>query len=411
MRSFACVIGGGLLACNVEALSGDTGGVPRGDGGSCPDGAVVVLSDYRSSQVTLTTVEGITQSESFVSTASRHTDGLSFALSGDVIVPGLRPPSDRVVLLDRLGTNVVTWLDPTTARVLAQLPVGTGFDANPQDYVEVDAGRAYVSRLGHNLLAGAEPFDAGSDLLIIDTRLPAIIGSIPMPSSPDLPARPTGFARLGPSEIAVTLTRLRIGFQQGEDSMLVGVDTARDAPSFELVLDGARNCGAAQLSPSGERLAIACSGLVTADGESQGLESSGVLIFDAAVRPPRVLRRFDADTFGGEPVQYEFAFASEGYLLLKTQTPVGGSTRNRLLSLELASGRVETLVESGRAGDGLTLGTVACDSGCSDYCLVADAAAGGLQRLRIRDDGSLEYLDQVVVEDRVGLPPRRIAYR
>lgn len=411
MRLQACCIGCCLLGCNVEALSGDTGGVPRGDGGVCPDGAVVVLSDYRSSQVALTTVEGITLSESFVSTASVHTDGLAFALSGDTIVPGLRPPSDRVVLLDRLGTNVVTWLDPTTAEVLAQLPVGTGFDANPQDYVEVDADRAYVSRLGHNLLAGTEPFDAGSDLLIIDTRRPAIVGSIPLPSGPDLPARPTGFARLGPTEIAVTLTRLRIGFQEGEDSMLVGVDTERDAPSFELVLDGAKNCGAAQLSPSGDRLAIACSGLVTVDGESQGLDSSGVLVFDALVRPPRLLQRFEAETFGGEPVQYESAFASEGFLLLKTQTPVGGSTRNRLLSLELASGRVETLVESGRRGDGLTLGTVACDPGCSNYCLVPDAAAGGLQRVRIRDDGSLEYLDLLTVEDRVGLPPRRLAYR
>jgi hypothetical protein len=158
-------------------------------------------------------------------------------------------------------------------------------------------------------------------------------------------------------------------------------------------------------------LAIACSGLVTKDGESLGLESSGVLLFDAGERPPRLLQRFGADSFGGEPVQYEFAFASEGFLLLKTQTPVGGTTRNRLLSLELASGRVETLVESGVAGDGLTLGTVACDPGCSNYCLVADAAAGVLQRLRLRDDGAPEYLDRVTVEERIGLPPRRIAYR
>ncbi len=400
-----------LLGCNVEALGGDTGGVARGDGGVCPDGAVVVLSDYGSSQVALTSVEGVTLSESFVSTASRQADGLAFALSGDTIVPGLRPPSGRVVLIDRFGTNVLTWLDPTTAEVLAQLPIGTGFESNPQDYIEIDATRAYVSRLGHNLLAGIEPFDEGSDLLIVDTRKPAIVGRIPMPSDSEVPARPTGFERLGPNEIVVTLTRLELGFQRGEDSMLVGVDTTTDMPSFELLLEGAKNCGSARRSPSGTLLAVACSGLVTKDGESQGLESSGVLLFDAGERPPRLLQRFGAESFGGEPVQYEFAFASEAFLLLKTQTPVGGATQNRLLSLELASGRVETLVESGSAGDGLTLGTVTCDPGCSNYCLVADAAAGVLQRLRLRDDGAPEYLDRVTVEERIGLPPRRIAYR
>jgi len=370
-----------------------------------------VLSDYRSTQIALSTVEGITQSESFFSTASAHTDGLAFAVSGDAIVPGLRPSSGRVVLIDRFGTNVLTWLDPTTAVVLAQLSVGTGFESNPQDYVEVSPGRAYVSRLGHNLLAGREPFDSGSDVLIVDTETPAIVGSIPMPGTDELPARPTGFVRLGPDEVAVTLTRLELGFQRGEASVLVGIDTERDAPSFELALDGAKNCGAARLSPAGDRLAIACSGLVSADGESAGLDASGVLLFDATRRPPVLLRRFDASTFGGEPVQYEFAFASGDFLLLKTQTAVGGSTRNRLLSLALATGAVETLVESGRIGDGLTLGTVVCDSGCSDYCLVADAAAGGLHRLRVRGDGTPEYIDLTPVEGRVGLPPRRIVYR
>lgn len=411
MRTHALPLAALLLACNVEALSGDTGGVPRGDGGACPDGTVIVLSDYRSTQIALSTVEGITQSESFVSTASVRTDGLAFALSGDTIVPGLRPPSGRVVLIDRFGTNVLTWLDPTTAEVLGQLSVGTGFESNPQDYVEVSPERAYVSRLGHNLLAGREPFDAGSDVLILDTRTPAILGRIPMPSSGDVPPRPTGFVRLGENEVAVTLTRLELGFQRGEASALVGIDTEEDSPSFELSLDGAKNCGSARLSPSGDRLAIACSGLVTVQGESAGLESSAVLVFDATRRPPVLLQRFDADAFQGEPVQYEFAFASDGFLLLKTQTPVGGSRRNRLLSLELATGAVETLAESGRAGDGLTLGTVVCDSGCSNYCLVADAAAGGLHRLRVRDDGAPEYLDLVTVETRVGLPPRRIVYR
>src|SRR5690606_38628620 len=104
-------------------------------------------SDYQSTQVALSTLEGETQSASLVSTASTQTDGLAFALSGDVYLPSAPTDSGRLVLLDGFGTNVVSWVDTASAEVVAQLPVGTGFESNPQDYVEFGK-EAFISRWG-----------------------------------------------------------------------------------------------------------------------------------------------------------------------------------------------------------------------------------------------------------------------
>ena len=405
-----------LSACNVEAVQGDTGGVPRGDGGACPDGVAVVLSDYRSTQVALSTTEGTTQSESFVSTASVRSDGLSFALSGDVVLPNERPPSGRVVLIDRYGTNVVSFFEPTDGRVLGQLAVGTGFPSNPQDYIEVGDGRAYVSRFGNNELRGREPFDQGSDLLIIDTLVPEILGRIALPSSDEFPARPGGLTRLDSRLILVTLAILgRLGRAiTGEDSVLAAIDTERDAIAWQVELEGLKNCGTARLSPNAERLVIACSGLITEDGASLGVEGSGVAVLDASETPAVEIRRYAALEVAGGAVQSEFAFFSADSLLLKTQTALGDADRNQLLTLDLESGEVQRVFSvsaADSASSGLTLGGLLCAPGCSDFCLLADAAAGALQRFRIGQDNAIEHTDTLRVERRVGLPPIGLSYR
>src|SRR6185369_1492136 len=86
---------------------------------------------------------------------------------------------------------------------LGQLPVGTGFESNPQDYVELDETRAYVSRWGVNEAAGAKPFDSGSDVILVDTRNPAILASIPIPAEDGLPPRPSGMVRVQDTVLVV----------------------------------------------------------------------------------------------------------------------------------------------------------------------------------------------------------------
>ena len=181
-----------LVGCNVESLSpGDRGvGDTENFDGVCPTGVTVLLSDFFSTLVTLGRLDGTTKSASFLSTGSSGTDGLSFALSGDVVLPSSRPESRRVVLVDRYGTNVITWADPRTAKVLGQLAVGTGFESNATDYLELESGEAFVTRWGENGDPGRVEYDRGGDILLLDSERFEITGAIELPRHDDLPPRP-----------------------------------------------------------------------------------------------------------------------------------------------------------------------------------------------------------------------------
>jgi hypothetical protein len=397
-------------ACNVEPLGGPSGGVTVIREPGCPAAAVVVMTDYVSTQVAISALDGETLSASFVSTASASASGLAFPLSGDVVIPSTRPPSGRVVLLDRFGTNVITWLDPETARVVAQLPVGTGFESNPQDYLELDERRALVSRWDENPAPGNEPFDAGGDLLVIDTEGSEITNSIALPRNDDLPPRPGALVRVGDHAV-VTLERLARDFRSAGDAMLVAVDADSESVAWSLTLPGLENCGGLTLAPNGRRAALACTGFIDRDGRAENVEQSALVLFDVTDRPPVELARFSASALAGEPIQQEVEFFGEESLLLKTQTTFGGGRNNRLLSLDLESGDVRMLAEarpaSDEGGKGVVYGGVLCTPECGNMCLVADADRAVLRRWAISAQG-LETLTSVSVEREVGLPPRGI---
>jgi hypothetical protein len=374
----------------------------------CAAGTVVVLSDFSSSQIALAGLDGTPLSASFLSTASTETSGLAFALSGDVVVPAAQPESERVVLIDRYGTNVISWADPKTARVLAQLPVGTGFESNPQDYLELATDRAYVTRWGQNGDPGREPLDAGGDVLIIDPRAPAVVGRIELPAEGGLPARPSAMARFG-SDIAITLQRLSDDFSEMGESVLVGVSPATDEVAWQTPLAGLKGCGAPTVSPDGRRAALACTGMLAPDGQVPNLSESALLLLDLEESPPVELARFAAADLVGEPVQSSAEWANDDLLLFKTQTALGRRSSDRLFVLDLGSGTPEELVsarlDADGGGKGLVYGSARCAPGCGDVCLLADADRGVLQRFRVVD-GALRALEPIVVEDEVGLPPR-----
>lgn len=403
-----------LSACNVKSTGRDTGGVDDGMGGTgsadpnCPAGTVVVLSDYVSTQIALSNLAGQTLSESFLSTASAETDGLAFALSGDVALPSARPASNQVVLLDRFGTNVITWADPKTANVLAQLPVGTGFESNPSDYLEVSEDLAVVSRWGQNAAPGKEEFDDGGDLLLIDLNEHEISGSLLMPTAGELPARP-GELSLIDGEVIVTLDRIALDFSETGEAMLVGVDILGHEVLWEETLEGRKACSRATLSPDGSKFAVVCTGALAASGETESLSQSAVILFDAKERPLREIATYEAEDLLGVAFQADVAFVSDDLILLKTQTPWGGEGNNQIFSLDLESGTTEELLEAAPDeagnGKGLVYGSMVCAPGCSDYCLITDADEGVVQRVLIRADGSLTVDTPVTVEDEIGLPP------
>jgi hypothetical protein len=393
---------GGDGAADGAGNTGDSAGAT-----ACDHGSVVLLTDYASTQIALSTLDGTTQSAAFLSTASTKASGLAFALSGDVALPSMTPPSGRVVLIDRYGTNVITWADPATAHVYAQLPVGTGFiSANPQDYLELDATRAYVTRWGVNDAPGAQPFDSGSDVLIIDTQTPAITGSIAMPVEDALPPRPAGMVRVGDTVIVVLQRTSETDFNTVGENALVGVKN--DAIAWETHLTGLKGCDRPTLSPSGHTMAIGCEGQLDANGNVQDLSTSAIALYDVTSLPPTPMQRFAVSDQLGSAVQSGVTWVSETVLLAKTQTPVGGSTNNQAFRLDVGTGKATVLLtanpDSSGKGKGIVYGDVRCLPGCGDVCLLADADVGKLRRWTIAG-GVLESMSDVTVDPATGMPP------
>ena len=401
--------GGGTDSGMASTVAPDAGGEGGQAARSCDHGTVVLLSDYLSTQIALSTLDGTTQSAAFLSTASTKASGLAFALSGDVALPGVTPPSARVVLLDRYGTNVITWADPATAKVAAQLPVGTGFESNPQDYLELDATRAYVTRFGSNTAPGKQPFDSGGDVLVVDTRAPSITGSIPMPVENGLPPSPSGMVRVGDTTLVV-LQRVSADFSTMGESAIVGL--VSDAVAWESHVTGLKSCGRPALSPSGAAMALACEGQLDSNGKVIDLSASAIAIFDVTSLPPKLTRSFPIADQLGAATQDRVAFASDTLLLGKTQSALGGSSSNRAFALDLGTGKATVLVTAGvdtqGKGKGAVYGDWLCRSGCGDVCLLADADLGKLRRWSAAS-GALQPLSDLTVENLTGLPPMSLS--
>ena len=398
-----------LPACNVSSTASGTGGI--GDAGtdagaSCDHGSVIILTDYMSTQVALANDEGVVQSKDFLSTASTMASGLAFALSGDVVLPRTRPASGRVVLIDQYGTNVITWADPVTGKVYAQLPVGTGFaSANPQDYLEIDATSAYVTRYGHNLSPGKQAFDTGSDVLVIDTQKPAITKSIPMPVVDSLPPCAVSMLNVGDTTMVV-LQRLSDDFTTQGDAMIVGLQN--EAIAWQTTLTGLKNCDHPVLSPSGKTMAMGCEGQLGSTGSVMDASTSALALYDVTALPPRLIKSFPIVDQLGSTVQSGVAWVSETEILAKTQTPLMGTTSNQAFTLDVTTGKTTALLTAHLnamgQGKGIVYGDVLCRPDCGGVCLMADADLGVVDRWSITASG-LTPMSAINVDPSVGLPP------
>jgi hypothetical protein len=395
-----------LAGCNVESTDEPTGGVAVVGDELCPAGVVAVLSDFMSTQIALLDKDGTLLSESFTSSGSTAASGLAAPLSGDVVAPSTRTQGGEVVLLDRYGTNVVTWVDAASAEVRAQLPVGSGFESNPRDYLELSATKAYIPRWGENAEAGEDPYERGGDVLIVDPTMPEITGLIELPREDDLPPRPSSITLLG-TQALVVLQRLAADFASQGSSQLVAIDTETDEIAWQITLDGLEGCGRVMLSPSGKTMALGCTGTIDFDGNLIDAGATGIVLLDATTEPPAEIRRISVHDEFDFPPQPEIEFASETLLLGKTQTPFFGEGNNELFALDLNDDSFRVLAEASPnddgTGRGIVFGSLLCTPSCSDVCLVADQEHSTIRRFSIA--GDLEEHESVSVGSDSGLPP------
>jgi hypothetical protein len=389
-----------LAACNVPLPAGGTGGAGAA-------AMTIVCSDFKSTSIALAKTDGTILSGSFVSSGSTK-PGLTLALSGDVEVPFVAPPSDRVLLLDR-SSNVLTWMDPAKANVIAQLGVGTGFASNPHDYVEVDAPYALVSRYGTNATPGQQAFDQGGDLLIVDTAKFAITGRIAIPEeNPVLQPCPDVMNWLG-TDVVVTLGRISADFSTVGDGRFVGVSPSSQQIVWTVDVTGLQTCGRVVTSPSGALAAIACSSTASMTGVFD-ITKSDIVVYDATVTPPMELRRLGVAKALGSAVQPQIAFATENEILALTY---GGNAAagDAVIAVDATTGAVTSL---GADTMPFVLGGVRCYPAPGDLCLVGDAEQNALRRWQVASleggDAGAAFtpLSNVVVDPTVGLPPRDI---
>lgn len=382
MAALAC----GLAGCGADRPPPDTGGVDLPET-PCGRGVVVVASDYASSSVALADAAGTVVSESFVSSASAPA-ALGAPLSGDVAAPSSLPPSGRVVLLDRYPASVVTWLDPKSGAVEGQLALSPGAITNPQDYLEIDERRAYVTRYDSNPSPGAAPLARGGDVLVVDHREHVALASIPLPGDGPLLPRPTRLVRVGPY-VVVPLERMDRGFQQAGDGAVVGIDPATDTVAWTLSLPGLASCGGAAADDAGRTLVIACSGRY-GDGPAAQLARAGVAVYDATSTPPRLVTVHRTS----EPPSPFADLDADGALLLVTFGDRDRGAPDALIALDVVTGAEATLATSSP----FALGDVRCLRQCG-RCFVADADSGGLLRFDGRAPATLPARSR-------GLPPR-----
>ncbi len=395
-----------LGACNVASPPEGTGGVDSGpsEGGasSCGSAVTVVCSDYKTTNIAIAKPDGTPLSRSFVSSGST-TSGISLALSGDVDVPFVPPASGRVVIIDRYGTDVVTWMDLAKATVLAQLKVGTGFESNPRDYVEVDAKRAFVSRYGTNATPGTEAFDQGGDLLIVDTEKYAITGRIAMPEeNPALQPCPDTMNRVG-TDVVVTLGRFSADFSQVGDGRFVGVSPSTNAIAWTVNVTGLQSCGRLAISPSGTVAAIACSSFENTTTYTYDPAHSDIVLYDATRSPPVETKRLGLGTKLNAGIQPQIAFAGEETLFALT---FGGNATAGATAFSVATPTGAVTMQATATG-AYALGGLRCSPGCGDVCLLGDAD-NGVKSLLHRwhfASGKLAMLSDVTVDTTFGLPP------
>jgi hypothetical protein len=394
-----------LVACNVTPAT-TTGGAELPSRGDCPRGIAVVSSDFQSSEVALLAPSGEVKSAAFLSSASAPASGLAAPFSGDLVVAPSRSRPGELVLVDRFGTDVLTFADTKTGVVRAQLPIGTGFEANPQDYLELNEHLAFVPRLGENTSSGREPFDSGSDLLVIDPSLASITGSVAMPRKDGFLPNPTAIKRLG-DDLLVTLRHETADFGDMADSELVAFASADQSLRYRLPLAGLKNCGRLEQSASGALLAVACSAFIDRRGAVADPSASALVLFDPSQTPPQELRRFAAQDLVQGPIQADVEFVSERTLLVKTQTAQGGALDNQLFSVDVETGASTLLATAapaeGGQGFGIALGGMHCDPNCGDPCLVADASRGKLWRFQVQKDVLTPDADVLI--HGAGLPP------
>jgi hypothetical protein len=387
-----------LAACNVPEPPGSTGGTDE-PSGPCGRGFAVVNSDFQSTNVSLVALDGRVLSSSFISSATPSV-ALSSAVSNDVVLPTSPQVADELVIIDRFGTDVLTWVNVADASVVKQLSLSE--KTNPHDIIQLDAHKAYVTRFDP---AGD---GEGDDLVVIDPSVPSSVSRISLEPAmvgedPKYLARPNRGALVG-DRVVVVLESYTLSFDDSAPSRVIAIDPTTDLIVDTLVLDGLEGCDGLAVAEDDDRIALSCLGSFGGTLDATLAESGVVLIGTAGKL--KEIARFPAAAITETPLGFGIAFASPS---LVVGTSSGLQAANAMPStafeLDLETGQSRVLVEGDPIGGGDGgIVDVECATGCG-VCVIADSHRGVLLHHRL-DAGKLGSPRQIRVDESIGLPPQ-----
>lgn len=402
--------------CCEPSPANSTGGtdvseVFGADGRSCGRGITVSMTDYESSNVALISLDGSVLSSRFISSGSTDTR-LSAPLVEAVFPSGKM--QREIVVLDRFPASVLTFVDPASARVKSQISLRTGFDANPQDFLDLGDGRALVSRLEKNPTPGREPFDGGDDILWLDLDESSVVGRIDLSQVTDSEtgrARPSRMVRAGDT-VFVSLTGHDATFRQAAIGRVLALDAESGAIVGVHEIAETKNCVGLALSPSGNELAVACSDLIN-EANASAPPHSAIVTLSFSREGDEVAWqeafRIHASALSWGPFTDSIAYADEDLLVVGLYGALEGEDAgrpDRIVSLSPSTGETGVLLESG--GEPFTLGDIRCVEPCG-VCFVADAGRGVIHRFGV-GEGELSEPTAHVIESDIGLPPRGLGH-
>lgn len=264
-------------------------GLPRSLPAAQPRYLAVIGGDYKTSALSLLDLGPLAAGDlqtapprwSAVLHSGSRGGATAMALSGDVVLGHGAALGRQALLVDR-GNGVVTHVDAETGAVLRQVPVATGFFANPQDAIAVSADRWIVSRMGRNpaATAAAEDRDDGDDLVAVDPASGKLVQSLPLSDRSTLPGGVAAPQRLALADglLWVPLGSFAADFKAQGPARLLAVDAAALAVQRQVDLPGLKNCVTPRALADG-RLLLACQGAYASPAAQ--IAASALVLIDA----------------------------------------------------------------------------------------------------------------------------------
>lgn len=314
----------------------------------------VINTDYKSSALSLLNLDNQARVGAAILHSGSAVSQTSTALSGDVVLARTPLLDGRIALVDR-NNAVVTLFAPET-RQTQQISVSTGFAANPQDFAQVSAHKAYVTRLGRNThpTATLDDWDEGDDVLLVDPQTAQVLGRIalqPYATSPELNASPTGIL-VTPDRVWVNLLSDSTDFQHQGAARLVALDPQTDQVVQSLDVPTGRNCALANYLPMEKRFTLVCSGLY-ADHAAQAARSAVVSVTQVGEEWTAKVLILATDLPGAHPFGAEAACVDGGHCLTVVPGDPNTGSKDALWRIEMDGGGA-TFVANGSGAFYLT---------------------------------------------------------